>query len=278
MADFQVPLAFGTQTGGSTIRPAAYCGIVGYKPTFGEIPVAGAKPIAASFDTITMFARTVDDVALFRSALLGGEADEQPVAAGVGGSPRIGFCRTSVWDEAGDAQKSAVEAAVEALSRVAASVTEVELPGDARNAHLLQDTIFSYEMSRSLAAERFRHRDKLSKVLREEGLPPGDRISIAEYHDACRRIDRARCTVDALFDERYDIVITPSATGEAPLGLGLARRSSVWDGPGCTFRPFPSPSEGARWDFRWVSRSSVGGRTTGELSPSPPGLPNGSAR
>ena len=169
-----------------------------------------------------MFARTVDDVALFRSALLGGEADEQPVAAGVGGSPRIGFCRTSVWDEAGDAQKSAVEAAVEALSHVAASVTEVELPGDARNAHLLQDTIFSYEMSRSLAAERFRHRDKLSKVFRQEGLPPGDRTSIAEYHDACRRIDRAKCTVDALFDERYDIFITPSATGEAPLGLGAA--------------------------------------------------------
>jgi Asp-tRNA(Asn)/Glu-tRNA(Gln) amidotransferase A subunit family amidase len=222
VADFQVPLAFGTQTGGSTIRPAAYCGIVGYKPTYGDIPVAGAKPIAASFDTITMFARTVDDVAFFRSALTSGEPDGQAVADGVGSSPRIGFCRTSVWDEAEAAQKSAVEAAAARLSRAGASVTDVDLAGDARHAHLLQDTIFSYEMSRSLAAERLRHSDRLSKVLHEEGLPPGDRISTADYHDACRRLEQARSAVDALFDDRYDVLITSSATGEAPLGLQAA--------------------------------------------------------
>src|SRR5262245_21911917 len=97
VADGQVPLAFGTQTGGSVIRPAAYCGVIGYKPTFGDFSRVGIKMQCHSLDTLGVMARTVEDIALMRAAVL------KLPAVRIDRSiprPRIGFCRTPVWDDA----------------------------------------------------------------------------------------------------------------------------------------------------------------------------------
>src|SRR5471030_879045 len=97
VADGHVPLAFGTQTGGSVIRPAAYCGVIGYKPNYGDFSRVGIKMQCHSVDTLGLMARTLDDIALFRAAVL----KLPPVRLDRGiARPRIGFCRTPIWGEA----------------------------------------------------------------------------------------------------------------------------------------------------------------------------------
>src|SRR5690606_6299108 len=112
--------AFGTQTLGSVIRPASFCGIVGYKPSFGVIPTKGVRPVAASLDTVGLFARSVRDAALFARAVAGRPdlTDPPPAPA----PPRIGMCRTHEWHEARDEVRTAMEEAARALAEAGADV------------------------------------------------------------------------------------------------------------------------------------------------------------
>ena len=130
VADCMVPVAFGTQTGGSVIRPASYCGVVGYKPSLGTINRTGVKPLAESFDTVGLFARSVEDVALV-TAVLAGDAPAryriEPVRP-----DRIGLCRTPSWSEAEDASRAALEAAAASLARAGLRVEEVDAAGGLR--------------------------------------------------------------------------------------------------------------------------------------------------
>src|SRR5262249_994356 len=122
VADGHVPLAFGTQTGGSVIRPAAYCGVVGYKPTFNDFSRVGIKMQCHSLDTLGLMARTLDDIALFRGAVL----SLPPVAIDRSiGAPRIGFCRTPIWDEASADTKALLEKTVTTLAAKGASLVDV---------------------------------------------------------------------------------------------------------------------------------------------------------
>ncbi|HET6221632.1 MAG TPA: amidase, partial [Dongiaceae bacterium] len=122
VADGHVPLAFGTQTGGSVIRPAAYCGVIGYKPTFGDFSRVGIKMQCHSLDTLGLMARTLDDIALFRGAVL----KLPPVAIDRAiARPRIGFCRTPIWGEASADTKALLEATATTLSDKRASVVDV---------------------------------------------------------------------------------------------------------------------------------------------------------
>src|SRR3954447_19963313 len=105
VGDFMVPAAFGTQTGGSVLRPAAYCGVVGYKPTFNLINRSGIKFAAESLDTIGVIARSIDDVELVTAVLVG----KPPAARTFASAPRIGLCRTPLWDTAQPETKKAVE-------------------------------------------------------------------------------------------------------------------------------------------------------------------------
>src|SRR6185437_5705585 len=105
VADFMVPAAFGTQTGGSVLRPAAYCGAVGYKPTFNLINRAGIKFAAESLDTIGLITRTIDDAELVTAVLVG----KAPAAHTLASSPRVGVCRTPLWDTAQPETRHAVE-------------------------------------------------------------------------------------------------------------------------------------------------------------------------
>ena len=214
VADFQVPLATATQTAGSTIRPASYCGIVGFKPTFGEIPPVGVKACAWSLDTVGLMARHVADIALFRSAFTGSTAR----SATVQGVPRVGVCRTPLWPMAEPSVKALMETVVGVLTATGAPVKEVDLPPDCAGLFEAQQIIMFYEMARSLAHEAARYGDQLSATLREK-LVDGNRTTLDHYRQAHALAERCRSCVDALFSG-VDILLTPSAMGEAPHGLG----------------------------------------------------------
>src|ERR1700730_4140099 len=163
VADGMVPLAFGTQTAGSVIRPGAYCGCVAYKPSFGLINRAGVKPLADSLDTIGVFARSVEDVAFFAGVL-----SERPALRHLAvpqQAPRFGLYRTPVWDQAEPPTVAALDAARTALPRAGAVVTELasslELPGLAE----AQDTIMLFETVRALVHERLEHSAEISPRL-----------------------------------------------------------------------------------------------------------------
>src|SRR5689334_8489438 len=132
VADCMVPVAFGTQTGGSIIRPASFCGVVGYKPSHNTINPTGVKPLANSFDTVGLFARSVDDCALVVGVLSGWLADawetQPPKRLEALQPARIGLCRTHAWKAAEPATVHAVEAAVDELRRAGVVVDELELP------------------------------------------------------------------------------------------------------------------------------------------------------
>src|SRR5690606_29364967 len=192
VADGMVPLAFGTQTFGSVIRPASYCGIVGYKPSFGTIPTDGVLRLAESLDTVGVFARSAEDAALLAGAAAGRPdlVDIRPLRA----PPRIGICRTYEWPEVDDAGRAALERTADALSRAGAQIVRVELPEPFAGLRAACEHIYGYELSRNLAEERRAHAELLSDGLRES-IDTGARVPPAQYARAQRRASgwRAAC-------------------------------------------------------------------------------------
>ena len=211
-----IPLGFGTQTAGSIIRPASFCGVVGYKPSFGTIAIAGTKPLAESFDTIGGIANSVADVALFvgtlagRPSLKGGEPHPKP---------RIGFFRTAQWAKADPDCQRILEAAAQTLSRSGAMLSErapfapLDGIGDVHLTHM------NYEMARNLAWERTRHWDLLAPRSTET-LAAAIKITAEEYDRARRSTVEARSRVAELFDD-FDALLVPAAPGEAPARLDM---------------------------------------------------------
>ncbi len=216
VADRMIPLGFGTQTAGSIIRPASFCGAVGYKPSFGTIAISGTKALAESFDTIGGIARTVADVALFVGALAGraGLVPKEPHP-----QPRIGFFRTAQWGKAAPACQRVLETAAQTLSRAGATVSErapfPPLDG-ITDVHL---THMNYEMARNLAWERTRHWDLLAPRSIET-LSTAVQITAEKYDEVRRRTFEARARVGELFGE-FDALLVPAAPGEAPARLDM---------------------------------------------------------
>jgi Asp-tRNA(Asn)/Glu-tRNA(Gln) amidotransferase A subunit family amidase len=225
VADFQVPVAFGTQTGGSTIRPAAFCGVIGYKPSFGELSRVGIKMQCHNLDTLGLICRGLDDVSLLRAALLA--QPRRPVDRGAA-APRIGFCRTPLWDEASPDTQALLERTALRLSSAGARVTETApVPADILERH---HRIFAFEAARNYAWEYETHRDELSPALRDGLLAPGRAMPLADYVAALEAAEAFRARLDAVFDE-FDALLAPSAVGEAPTGLastGDARFNAIW--------------------------------------------------
>ncbi len=215
VADLMLPAALGTQTGGSVLRPAAYCGVIGYKPTFGAFNRAGLKFAAESLDTIGLMARSLDDIALVTSVLLGGPPGT-PLA--LGSAPAIGLCRTPLWDTAEPETKHAVEDAAARLALAGADVREVVLPADfAGLKTAARETINNYERSKSMAAEWASHRDLISPKLRR-CIELGMAMPYQDYLAAIRLGESCRARLPAVL-EGFDILLTPCVQGEAPLGL-----------------------------------------------------------
>jgi amidase len=244
VADGHVPLAFGTQTGGSVIRPAAYCGVIGYKPTFNDFSRTGIKMQCHSLDTLGLMARTLDDIALFRAAVL--KLPPVPIDRGIP-RPRIGFCRTPIWEDASADTKKLLDATATTLADKGAAVVDVSFAP--AFADILDDhgAISGWESTRNYADERLRNPDKVSAELMA-GLKRGLAVPLERYVAAQRKSMAFKAHVDSLFD-KVDALLCPSAPGEAPAGVehtGDPRFNSIWTlaGTPCVTLPAGSGANG----------------------------------
>ena len=211
-----VPLAFGSQTAGSVIRPAAFCGCVGYKPSFGLIARAGAKALADSLDTVGLMAATVADAAFFAGVLT--DRPDLRDAAPPPAPPAFALYRTPMWERAEPEVGAALDRAAEALRRAGAAVGELAPPAEHRGLNAAQDRIMGYEAARALAYERIYRSAQLSPRLGQM-LDAGMAVGAAEYDAARAEAAAARAGLAGFFGP-YDAVLTPAAPGEAPAGLG----------------------------------------------------------
>jgi amidase len=205
-----VPLAIGTQTAGSIIRPASFCGVVGYKPSYGLINLTGVKPFSHSLDTCGVFSRSVADAALFASVLADRDLGD---AAAPEDALRIKICKGPTWPEVQpDGDSALAEAA-----RLLGNPGEIALPKDFDGLPQAQATIQAKEGSTSFFFEWSTRGDDLSPVLSKQ-LRDGRAIS-ADHYDAARVLAaHCRRQLAEVFSE-VDILITLSAPGEAPEGL-----------------------------------------------------------
>jgi Asp-tRNA(Asn)/Glu-tRNA(Gln) amidotransferase A subunit family amidase len=212
VADHMVPLALGTQTGGSVLRPAAFCGIVGFKPTFDAISPVGVKPNSKTFDTVGVLGRTVADVALAFAVMT---RDEARLALPTIEKPRIGFYRTPQWPKADAATMAALESAASRLAKAGARVSEVIMPTKFDELFGARNKVGDYESSRALAWER-RHFEE--KIAVREKLQKADAVTLDEYIAAQKVLAECRRLLEITFGD-FDALLVPSAPGEAPKGL-----------------------------------------------------------
>ncbi len=216
VADFMVPLAVGTQTAGSVLRPAAYCGVVGFKPSIGLFPPAGMRANTDAFDTVGIMARGVADIALFRAAMMA-IPYEPPAMPET--SPRLGLCRGPHWDDALPEGRAALEAAADRLAAAGARIADTELPAECATADETQSVIGSFEGLRNHMPELCRHEALLSQPLREEKIALGRQLTLDQFRDAWRRMEKARAAARE-WAAGFDAILTLPAPGQAPRGLG----------------------------------------------------------
>ncbi|MGQ9364895.1 amidase [Azospirillum sp. ST 5-10] len=230
VADGMVPLAFGTQTAASVVRPASFCGCVGYKPSFGLIDRTGVRPFADSLDTVGVFAATVEDAAFLASVLTARPALRIDGAGTEGGGrPRVGVCRTHEWAAATPAAAAALEEAAGRLRRAGLAVREAALPEGWQGLAAAQATVMAYEGARACAPERLTAPDRLSATLRGF-LDLGAAVAPDAYDAARAAAAEARAGLAAVLDD-LDVLLAPASTGEAPQGLeatGDPVFSRVW--------------------------------------------------
>ena len=219
VADGMVPLALGTQTAGSLMRPAAYCGIVSFKPSFGGINRAGVKPLSDTLDTVGTMARTVPDVALFAAALSGRSSWlVRPLDQHVSRPLRVGLCHTYEWSHALPETQAAMQHAADAIQANTAMVLrEVRLPVDYQQLAQAQTHIQLAEQAQCFAFERLNHWAQLSPRL--QGIvQAGLDVTPEQYDQAQALVARCRAQLAEVFQD-VDVLLAPSAAGAAPMGL-----------------------------------------------------------
>jgi Asp-tRNA(Asn)/Glu-tRNA(Gln) amidotransferase A subunit family amidase len=216
VADFQVPAALGTQTGGSVIRPAAFCGVIGYKASFGEFSRSGIKLQCHNLDTLGILARSLDDLPLLRAALVAGPPHKIDRGSS---APRIGICRTPAWERAEPAVQALIDDSAARLAAAGARITEVNFAPPFAGILEHHRRIFNFEAARNYAYEYEQHTELVSQVLRDTVLTPGRELPLAAYVEAIETAEAFRRHIDDIFAE-FDVLLTPSAAGEAPRGLG----------------------------------------------------------
>ena len=221
-----VPLAIGTQTNGSVIRPASYCGVYGYKPSYGRISRHRVLQQSRPLDQVGVFARTIEDAALIAQQIMVFD-DRDPdtqlrarpalietVAAEPPFNPRLAFVKTPVWDQAETDTKEAVSELVAHLGENAGEVDLSDLFNGAVEQHR---TIMEADLARSFEQEYASGKDKLSSILREM-IERGQKVLAVDYNRAVSRIPEFNRALDKVFDW-HDAILTPATTGEAPVGL-----------------------------------------------------------
>jgi Asp-tRNA(Asn)/Glu-tRNA(Gln) amidotransferase A subunit family amidase len=226
VAALMVPGAIGSQTNGSVIRPAAFCGVVGFKPTHGLIPRSGALLLSRTLDHVGVFARSVEDAALLAETLAGfdeADPDTRPIArpplAAVAASepplpPRLAFVRSPAWEHAEPVTRQAFAELIQTLGD---AVAEVELGASFARAAEMHRTIMEVEMAHNLHRDYERGGAQLSAALRQI-IERGRGRAAVDYTGAVAGIAPLDDALQPVFDE-YAAIVTPAAPGEAPRGL-----------------------------------------------------------
>lgn len=225
VADCMMPLGLGTQTGGSVLRPASYCGVVGFKPSFCVINRAGVKPNSESLDTVGLIARSVADITLSLPVVTECAA---PVVSAVS-RQRIAFCRTPQWPSAQPATVAAMESAAAKLARAGAMVTDYTLPPAFDALAAAHGVINDYEAYRALSHELRTAPEKISMSLQPR-IPRWAACTLADYISAQQTVADCRRMLRDVFKD-YDALLVPSAVGEAPITLdstGDATFNAIW--------------------------------------------------
>lgn len=221
-----VPLAIGSQTNGSVIRPASFCGVVGFKPTHGRISRAGALKLSRHLDHVGVFARNLEDAALIGECLMAYDpADPDTRATAVPRlrdvtvqdppiEPKFAFVKTPVWDRADAATRDAFE---ELKDFLGGQCDEVTLPPEFDAAVGDLRTIMYADLAQNLAGYMRRGKDRISDILRGM-IEEGETIRAVDYNDSVDRIAPLNAWLDGLCED-YDALLTPATIGEAPMGL-----------------------------------------------------------
>jgi Asp-tRNA(Asn)/Glu-tRNA(Gln) amidotransferase A subunit family amidase len=220
VADHMIPVALGTQTLGSVLRPASYCGVVGFKPSYGRISRVGVKALAEGLDTVGIFARDVRDAALVYSVLSKAPA----VCLGVLQTPRLAFSAGPHWNKASEDARQAIESLVAGLRQRGVAVAELDLPPAFERMSATAKLIHDFECYCGHTDERLDHADLMSASFRE-GLAGASAITMSQYEDALGVAESARNMLPGLFAD-LDAIITLSAGSEAPQGLQSTGDSS----------------------------------------------------
>ena len=220
VADHMLPLALGTQTAGSIIRPAAYCGVVGYKPSLGRVPRAGVKNLSDTLDAVGSFGRCVEDAALL-GAVLTSDARLldllRPDAAQPLHAVRVGLCRTPDWQQA-DADVQAAWVQAERALGNACLLHDAAWPAALPDLVVLQKRVMAFEMAHALRSERVQHGPAMSDKLRAL-LDDGMAVDGAQHAADCSVTAAARRVAEAWFAD-HDVLLAPSTLGVAPAGIG----------------------------------------------------------
>lgn len=237
-----VPLALGTQTAASVVRPAAFCGVVGYKPTYGLLPVTGVKLQSPSLDTVGVFTRAVDDAAFAVGAMSGLDLTPQRPAR-----LRVGLCQTPWWPSADEHARRAWARAGERLAARGAAVSAVDLPADWAALAEAQRDLMTYEAAAAFAPERRSGVERISAAFRAV-LDAGAAMPLARIAAAHARLDAARAALPGLMRD-VDVLVAPSAPGAAPEGLagtGDPLFSRLWSALGvpCVQVPVDATDDG----------------------------------
>jgi Asp-tRNA(Asn)/Glu-tRNA(Gln) amidotransferase A subunit family amidase len=221
-----VPLALGSQTNGSVIRPASFCGVYGFKPTHGLIPRTGILKLSRTLDQVGFFARSIEDLALLGEQLVGWDEDDpdsrpracpplfDTACAEPPLPPQFAFVKGPAWDRATEETKEAFAELVSALSEC---VFEVDMAESTQPALDWHRTVMEAEMAANLDREWEKGRDRISSSLRAQ-LERGRAVTALEYQRACARIPLLNAGFDNIF-ERCEAIVTPAAAGTAPHGL-----------------------------------------------------------
>lgn len=227
VADFQVPLALGTQTAGSLIRPASYCGVIGFKPTFGAVSRTGVLAQSEPLDTIGGYARSVDDIALLMHAITGFDASDPDMKQGAAFSseplpeparpPRIAFVKSPAWPNADAAAKLAIEAFAGSFG-ARAEIVEVPLPADFDGSLRLQQIVQFSDIAKNYGPIADENPNRVSAKLKEI-IAEGRSFSKADYIAARADRDPLYESLQPMLND-YDAILTPSAPGVALEGLG----------------------------------------------------------
>ncbi|MDH5557500.1 MAG: amidase [Alphaproteobacteria bacterium] len=237
VASFMVPVAVGTQTNGSVIRPASFCGVFGFKPSHGLIPRTGILKQSPPLDTVGVMGRTLEDTALMADVLIGHDARDphsRPMAAPQISrimaeepplKPNLVFIRTPVWDQAEETTKDAFRELCEHFG----DLQIMDLPPIFDGALEDHRKIMEADLALSFAKEYRDGKDKLSKVLCEM-IERGQQVLATDYNDAVSRITDYQAEIDAIIHV-FDAILTPATAGEAPMGLdatGSPAFCTIW--------------------------------------------------